>query len=55
MGLTLWKNSSNGKTLFRTYVSVFIDLVGDKDILKDADKISHEIACDKTVSKFEKI
>ncbi len=29
-------------------------LADDRDILKDAGKISHEIACDKALSKFEK-
>ena len=29
-------------------------LADDRDILKDAGKISHEIACDKAISEFEK-
>ena len=29
-------------------------LADDLDILKDAGKISHEIACDKALSEFEK-
>ena len=29
-------------------------LADDRDILKDAGKISHEIACDKALSEFEK-
>ena len=29
-------------------------LVDDLDILKDAGKISHEIACDKALTEFEK-
>ena len=29
-------------------------LAGDRDILKDAEKISHEIACDKALTEFEK-
>ena len=29
-------------------------LADDRDILKDAGKISHEIACDKALTKFEK-
>ncbi len=29
-------------------------LSDDRDILKDAGKISHEIACDKAISEFEK-
>ena len=29
-------------------------LADDLDILKDADKISHEIACDKALTEFEK-
>ena len=29
-------------------------LVDDRDILKDAGKISHEIACDKALTEFEK-
>lgn len=29
-------------------------LADDLDILKDAGKISHEIACDKTLTEFEK-
>ena len=29
-------------------------LLDDRDILKDAGKISHEIACDKALSEFEK-
>lgn len=29
-------------------------LSDDRDILKDAEKISYEIACDKALSEFEK-
>lgn len=29
-------------------------LADDRDILKDAGKISHEIACDKALTEFEK-
>jgi hypothetical protein len=29
-------------------------LLDDRDILKDAGKISHEIACDKALTEFEK-
>lgn len=29
-------------------------LLDDRDILKDAGKISHEIACDKAFTEFEK-
>ena len=29
-------------------------LADDRDILKDAGKISREIACDKAISEFEK-
>ena len=29
-------------------------LADDRDVLKDAGKISHEIACDKALSEFEK-
>ena len=29
-------------------------LADDRDILKDAEKISHEIACDKALTEFEK-
>jgi len=29
-------------------------LADDRDILRDAGKISHEIACDKALSEFEK-
>jgi hypothetical protein len=29
-------------------------LLGNRDILKDAGKISHEIACDKALTEFEK-
>ena len=29
-------------------------LSDDRDILKDAGKISHEIACDKALTEFEK-
>ena len=29
-------------------------LLDDRDILKDAEKISHEIACDKALTEFEK-
>lgn len=35
-------------------VSAFLDLAEDRDILKDAGKISHEIACDKALTEFEK-
>ena len=97
MGLTSWKNSSNGKILetdvviaknylskkeleqLELIVSAFLDLAearakrnipmtmedwatridkfllsDDRDILKDAGKISHEIACDKALTEFEK-
>ena len=30
-------------------------LADDLDVLKDASKISHEIACDKALTEFEKI
>lgn len=29
-------------------------LADDLDVLKDAEKISHEIACDKALTEFEK-
>ena len=29
-------------------------LLDDRDILKDAGKISHEIACDKALTEFER-
>ena len=38
-------------------LSIIIDkylLADDRDILKDAGKISHEIACDKVLTEFEK-
>ena len=38
-------------------LSIIIDkylLADDRDILKDAGKISHEIACDKALYEFEK-
>lgn len=97
MGLTTWKNSSNGKILetdvviaknylskkelesLELIVSAFLDLAenrakrhipmtmedwveridrfllaDDLDILKNAGKISHEIACDKALTEFEK-
>ena len=97
MGLTSWKNSSNGKILetdvvvaknylskpeiesLELIVSSFLDLaesrakrnipmtmndwsslldkyllLGNRDILKDVGKISHEIACDKALTEFEK-
>ena len=97
MGLTSWKNSTNGKILetdvviaknylskdelesLERIVSAFLDLAenrakrnipmtmedwatridkyllaDDLDILKDAGKISQEIACDKALSEFEK-
>ena len=31
-----------------------IDILLDRDILNDAGKISHEIACDKALTEFEK-
>ena len=36
-----------------TIIDKFL-LADDRDILKDAGKISHEIACDKAISEFEK-
>ncbi len=59
MGLTSWKNSPNGKIL-ETDVVVAKNYLNKEEleslehILKDAGKISHEIACDKAISEFEK-
>ena len=47
MGLTSWKNSPNGR------IDKYL-LADDRDILKDAGKISHEIARDKALTEFEK-
>lgn len=97
MGLTNWRNFSNGKItesdiiIAKNYlskdelqdlegiVSAFLEIAenrarrqipmtmedwatridkfllsDDRDILKDAGKISHEIACDKALTEFEK-
>ena len=97
MGLTSWKNSSNGKIMesdvliaknylskdeikdLEGIVSAFLELaenrarrhipmtmedwvnlidkyllLDNRDILKDAGKISHDIACDKALTEFEK-
>lgn len=35
-------------------VSAFFELANDRDILKNVGKISHEIVCDKPLTKFEK-
>ena len=69
MNLTNWKNSPNGKILendvviaknylkkgeleqLELIVSAFLDLA---DVLKDAGKISHEIAKEKGLTEFEK-
>ena len=64
MGLTTWKNSPNGKILetdvviAKNYLNTkeleSLELADDLDVLNDAGKISHEIACDKALTEFEK-